>query len=151
MAAEPIVKEIYIEAPPQIVFEFLTDPVKMVRWMGIRAELVPAPGGLYFLDPNGHDVIRGSYLEVVPHSRIVFTWGWEESGHSVPAGSTIVELSLEPEGKGTRLRLTHRELPPEARGKHEIGWTHYLGRLKTVSEGGDPGIDPFADPSVRHG
>ena len=40
--------------------------LKMVRWMGIRAELVPAPGGLYFLDPYGHDVIRGSYLDVVP-------------------------------------------------------------------------------------
>lgn len=123
----------------------------MVRWMGIRADLQPRPGGIYFIDPNGRDVIRGSYVEVVPHSRIVFTWGWEEPGHNVPAGSTIVEITLTQEGKGTRLRLTHRELPQEAHGKHEVGWAHYLGRLKTISEGGNPGVDPLADPSVRHG
>jgi uncharacterized protein YndB with AHSA1/START domain len=151
VAAEPIVKEIYIDAPPRIVFEFLTDPVKMVRWMGIRAEVEPKPGGIYFLDPNGRDVIRGSYVEVVPHSKIVFTWGWEDPGHSVPAGSTIVEVNLKPEGKGTHLRLVHRELPPEARDKHEFGWAHYLRRLKTISEGGDPGVDPLADLSVKHG
>jgi uncharacterized protein YndB with AHSA1/START domain len=151
VAAEPIVKEIYIEASPQIVFAFLTDPVKMLRWMGIRADLQPKPGGIYFLDPNGRDVIRGSYLEVVPHSKIVFTWGYEESGRSIPAGSTIVEITLAQEGEGTRLRLTHRELPPEARDKHGLGWAHYLGRLKTISEGGNPGVDLFADPSVRHG
>lgn len=151
MAAEPLVKEIYIEAPPEVVFGFLTDPVKMVRWMGIGAELEPRPGGIYRLDSNGRDVVRGKYLEVVPNSRIAFTWGWEEHAHSVAAGSTIVEINLEPEGKGTRLRLTHRELPPEARDKHEFGWAHYLGRLKTISEGRDPGRDPLADPSVRHG
>jgi uncharacterized protein YndB with AHSA1/START domain len=151
LAADPIVKDIYIEAPPEIVFEFLTDPVKMLRWMGIRADLQPRPGGIYFLDPNGRDVIRGSYLEVVPHSKLVFTWGYEESGHSVPEGSTVVEITLAREGKGTRLRLSHRELPPGARDKHEFGWAHYLSRLKTISEGGDPGIDPFADMSVRHG
>ena len=151
MAGEPIVKEIYIEAPPHIIFEFLTDPVKMLRWMGIRADLQPRPGGIYFLDPNGRDVIRGSYVEVVPHSKVVFTWGYEESGHSVPAGSTIVEITMAQEGKGTRLRLIHRELPPEAREKHGFGWNHYLSRLKKISEGNDPGIDPFADLGVRHG
>jgi Activator of Hsp90 ATPase homolog 1-like protein len=69
----------------------------------------------------------------------------------VPAGSTPVEIDLTPEGNGTRLRLVHRELPPESRERHDLGWSHYLGRLKTVSEGGEPGPDPFADPSVRHG
>jgi uncharacterized protein YndB with AHSA1/START domain len=151
VAGDPLVKEIHIDAPPQIVFEFLTDPEKMVRWMGIRAELEPRPGGIYFLDPNGRDAIRGSYVEVVPHSKIVFTWGYDKPGHSVPAGSTMVEITLAPEGDGTRLRLVHRELPPEARGKHELGWTHYLERLRKISEGTDPGIDPFADPRVRHG
>jgi uncharacterized protein YndB with AHSA1/START domain len=151
VAAEPLIKEIYIDAPPQVVFSFLTDPVKMVRWMGIQAELDPKPGGIYRVDPNGRDVIRGSYLEVVPDSRIVFTWGWEEPGHRVPAGSTIVEIHLEPRAQGTWVRLTHRELPPEARENHDLGWMHYLARLKMISEGREPGPDAFADPKVRHG
>jgi uncharacterized protein YndB with AHSA1/START domain len=119
--------------------------------MGIRAEIDPRPGGIYRVEPNGRDVIRGEYLEVVADSRVVFTWGFEGAGYKVPAASSRVEIDLTPEGKGTRLRLTHRELPPEAREGHDGGWSHYLGRLKTVSEGGEVGPDPMADPAVRHG
>jgi uncharacterized protein YndB with AHSA1/START domain len=36
MASDAIVKEIYIEAPPRVVYEFLTDSVKIVRRMGTR-------------------------------------------------------------------------------------------------------------------
>lgn len=151
---DPIVKEVFIEAPPSVVFQFLTDPQKMIRWMGIRAEIDPRPGGLYWLDPNGRDVIRGEYMEVIPERRVVFTWGWanpSEGLAAVPAGSTRVEIDLEPENEGTRVRLTHRHLPSAARERHELGWTHYLARLKTVSQGMEPGPDPYADLSVRHG
>jgi uncharacterized protein YndB with AHSA1/START domain len=151
MTSEPIVKEIYIDASPSVVFKFLTDPKKMTRWMGIRAEIDPRPGGIYRVEPNGRDVIRGKYLEVVADSRVVFTWGFEGGRYKVPAASSRVKIDLTPEGKGTRLRLTHRELPPEAREGHDGGWSHYLGRLKTVSEGGEVGRDPMADPAVRHG
>jgi uncharacterized protein YndB with AHSA1/START domain len=150
VAPEPIVKEMYIEAPPSVVFEFLTDAAKMTRWMGISVEIDPRPGGIYRVDANGVDVIRGAYVEVIRDSRVVFTWGWERSERGFPAGATRVEIDLKPEGKGTRLRLTHRELPPEARERHEFGWTHYLARLKTVSEGGQVPRDRYSDPRVRH-
>jgi uncharacterized protein YndB with AHSA1/START domain len=151
VASDPIVKEIYIDAPPSVVFQFLTDPQKMLSWMGIRAEIDPQPGGIYRVDANGRDVILGEYLEVVKDSRVVFTWGFEGGGYNVQAGSSRVEIDLRPEGKGTQLRLVHRELPPEARDRHDAGWGHYLARLKAVSEGGEVGKDPMADPSVRHG
>jgi uncharacterized protein YndB with AHSA1/START domain len=148
---KPLVKDIYIEAPPEVVFAFLTDPAKMVRWMGLTAELDPKPGGIYRLDPNGREMIRGTYLEVIPNSKVVFTWGWEEPGARIPAGSTVVEITLKREGLGTRLRLVHRDLPDDRREQHDLGWAHYLSRLKTVSEGGKPGADPCADPNVQHG
>jgi len=150
----PIIKEIFIDAPPSVVFPFLTDRAKMIRWMGISAEIDAKPGGIYRLDPNGREVIRGEYLEVIPDSRVVFTWGWEKPSPgmpAVPAGTTQVEIDLLPENGGTRLRLTHRHLPPDARERHELGWAHYLQRLKTVSAGSEPGPDPYADPGVRHG
>jgi uncharacterized protein YndB with AHSA1/START domain len=62
--------------------------------MGIRAERDPREGGIFRVDPNGRDVIRGTYLQVVPPFRVVFTWGWEEKGRRVPAGSTRVEIEL---------------------------------------------------------
>jgi len=152
--SDPVVKEVFIDALPSVVFQFLTDPAKMIRWMGIRAEIDPRPGGVYWLDPNGRDFIRGEYVEVIPDRRVVFTWGFEKPSigmPAVPAGSTRVEIDLQPEGRGTRVRLTHRQLPPDATERHEIGWAHYLDRLRAVSEGAEPGPDPFADVSIRHG
>jgi uncharacterized protein YndB with AHSA1/START domain len=148
---EPIVKIIHIDAPPELVFKFLTEPDRLVRWLGLRAELDPRPGGRFRIDPNTRDIICGTYVEVVPSRRVVFTWGWEELGHQVPAGSTTVEIDLERDETGTRLRLTHRHLPPGSLEGHEKGWTHYLDRLKTASEGGNPADDPLADPAIRHG
>jgi len=95
VAAEPLVKEIYIDAPPQVVFSFLTDPIKMIRWMGIHAELDPRPGGIYRLDPNRRDVIRGTYLEVVPNEKLVFTdaftGAWEPSAKPFMTGILTFE------------------------------------------------------------
>jgi uncharacterized protein YndB with AHSA1/START domain len=154
VAVDPLCKEVFIDAPPSVVFQFLTDPTKMVRWMGVQAEIDPKPGGIYRLDPNGRDVIRGEYLEVIPDSRVVFTWGWETPSPgmpAVPAGSTRVEIDLQAEGSGTRLRLIHHQLPPDASERHAFGWAHYLERLKKVSQGTEPGPDPYADLGVRHG
>ena len=37
--------EIRIAASPETVFDFFTDPDKMIQWMGRSAELDPRPGG----------------------------------------------------------------------------------------------------------
>jgi len=122
----------------------------MVR-LGITAELDPRPGGVFRVDPNGRDVIRGKFLEVVAPSRLVFTWGGRIPDTVCRPGSTVVEITLRRRGSGTLVRLTHRDLPEAARETHESGWIHYLDRLKVVSEGGDPGPDPLADQRVQHG
>jgi uncharacterized protein YndB with AHSA1/START domain len=150
-AADPLVKTIVIGAPCEHVFDFIVEPSNMVRWLGLAVEFEAVPGGALRIDPNGRDVIHGKVLEVTRPSKIVFTWGWEGAEHAVPAGSTIVEIVLTPEGAGTRLTLVHRDLPADARENHDVGWTHYLARLQIVAEGGDAGRDPLADPEVRHG
>jgi uncharacterized protein YndB with AHSA1/START domain len=119
-----------------VVFQFLTNQEKMIRWMGIKVEIDPRPGGVYRVEPNGKDIIRGKYIEIVPDSRVVFTWGYENPSPglaAVHAGSTQVEIDLIAEGQGTRLRLTHRQLPPAATEPHEMGWMHYLERLKFIA------------------
>lgn len=148
---EPVIKEIFIEATPQEIFAYLTDSDKYVLWMGLAAQLDPRPGGIFQIDPNTRDIIRGKFIEVVPPTRVVFTWGWQEPGHPVPAGSTRVHIELTPQNGGTLLRLVHHGIPSASRERHEMGWLHYLARLKTVMSGGNPGPDPFAAASVRHG
>lgn len=148
---EPIVREIFIEATPEEVFPYLTQSDKYILWMGLAAQLDPRPGGIFQIDPNTRDIILGEFIDVVPPRRVVFTWGWKEPGHPVPAGSTRVHIELTPHNGGTLLRLVHHSVPIASRERHEMGWSHYLGRLKTVIAGGNPGADPFAAASVRHG
>lgn len=142
--ADAVQCEIRIAARPETVFPFFTDAGKMVRWKGLRATLDPRPGGVYRVDINGEDVARGEYVEIMPNRRVVFTWGWEGNRHSVPPGTSRVEVSLIPDGDGTIVRVTHRDLPAETRKPHAEGWQHYLARLATVAAGGDPGPDPWA-------
>jgi uncharacterized protein YndB with AHSA1/START domain len=144
--ATVVEREIRIAARPETVFEFFTDPEKMILWKGRRADLDPQPGGIYRVEMSEQIVARGEYVELDAPSRVVFTWGWEgqkSSGeHGVPPGSSRVEVTLDPDGDGTLVRLRHLDLPEEARQIHGEGWDLYLGRLAIAASGGDPGTDP---------
>ncbi len=136
--------EVRIPAKPETVFAFFTDPEKMTRWKRVEAMLQPTPGGVYRVNINGRDIALGRYVEVVPGSRVVFTWGWERQESSVPPGSSTVEVSLTPDGDGTIVRLRHLGLAAAARDAHREGWEHYLPRLVVAASGDDPGPDPWA-------
>jgi uncharacterized protein YndB with AHSA1/START domain len=40
-------REVRVDASPQTVFPFFTDPEKIVRWIGVGATLDPQPGGVF--------------------------------------------------------------------------------------------------------
>lgn len=136
-----LVREIMIDARPETIWPFLTDPDKHVEWNGTKADIDPKPGGTYRVLVAGQYPSAGQYVEVVPHEKVVFTFGWEQEGHPVQPGSTTVEITLQPEGDKTRVRLVHRDLPAEAVDNHRHGWSHYLQRLAVGATGGDPGPD----------
>ena len=130
-----------MDATPATIFPFLTDPDQHVRWMGTEAELDARPGGVYRVLARGQHPGLGEYVEVVPDQKVVFTFGWDEPDHPIPAGSTEVEITLIPEGEKTRVRLTHRGLPEDAISDHTGGWGTYLDRLSIVAAGGEVGPD----------
>ena len=130
-----------LNAPVQEVFRHLTEPAAMIRWMGQHATLEPAPGGAFEVDINGVPV-RGRYLEVDPPRRVVVSWGVAGST-GMPPGATRVEFTLSPTEGGTRLRLVHRNLPPDQAAMHGTGWDHFLSRLVPAAAGRDPGPDPW--------
>jgi uncharacterized protein YndB with AHSA1/START domain len=120
-----------IAARPETVFSYLTDPARFARWQGIDAELDPQPGGMFRFRTTAHPhyVASGHYVEVEAPTRIVFTWGWEDSPdlseaqHDLPPGSSTVEVDLVADGEGTLLRLRHSGLPTEAACRfHSMGW-----------------------------
>ena len=140
-------REIEIAASPETVWQFLVDPDKATRWMGLAVSFDPRPGGLYRVEVTPNHIARGEFVELNPPRRLVYTWGWEpgeDGANPVPPGSTTVEVELMPNGNGTVLRFTHRDLPgAEAAESHGKGWDHYLERLVMAAPGGDPGPDPW--------
>jgi uncharacterized protein YndB with AHSA1/START domain len=141
--AEPFIvqREVEVAAPPSTVFAFLTDPVKILRWMGTEAKVEPHLDGLYLVNVSGEDTAEGRFTEVIPVHRLAYSFGWQ--GHEkMPPGSSLVEIDLIERNGGTLLRFTHSGLPDaESCARHEQGWIHYLGRLAVAAAGGNPGPD----------
>ena len=147
---EPLVvrRETQIAAPPATVFAFLTDPEKILSWMGAEVTSEAHPGGLYLVKSVGDraHVARGACREVVPVHRLAYSFGWEGS-EVVPPGSSLVEIDLIDRDGGTLLRMAHSGLPnAEQCDGHNKGWAHYLGRLAIAATGRNPGIDRGPDP-----
>jgi uncharacterized protein YndB with AHSA1/START domain len=136
-----LIREIVIDATPETIWPFLTEPDKHVQWNGTVADIDPRPGGVYRVLMAGRSQAAGKYVEVVSHRKVVFTFGWEEEGNPIHPGSTTVEITLHPEGDKTRVRLVHRGLPDDAISDHTGGWDHYLARLAAAAPGGHAGPD----------
>jgi uncharacterized protein (TIGR02453 family) len=135
--------ERWIDAPPETVFSYFTDPGRWLSWQGVTAEIDPRPGGTFRMNVRGDGYAAGELVLVDPYERIVLTWGWEDSALGVPPGSSTVEMTFTADRGGTRLRLRHAGLPPDALGPHTEGWDHYIDRLAVRAAGGDPGPDPW--------
>ncbi len=85
--------ETHIAAPPATVFAFLTDPEKILSWMGTEAKTEMHPGGLYLVKGVGGRVARGAFREVVPVHRLAYSFGWD-GDEEVPPGSGLIEIDL---------------------------------------------------------
>lgn len=127
-----IEREVLIAAPPETVFEFLTDARLIGHWLGSFQQLNPWPGSDFQVEVSPGNIARGEYTEVVPFRRVVFTWGWHSQQPDLAAlrpGTSLVEIELEPEDGGTRLRLRHSRLPDGLKTIHAERWSVYLARL----------------------
>ena len=128
-----------LKAAPGRVFAAWTDPEKIARWFGpkqtltgsVRAEVDVRPGGRYRMefttDDGERHQVSGVYREVVPDSRLVFTWAWE----STPERESLVTITIIADGEGSLLTLHHEQFfDQKARDGHERGWTGTLDKLE---------------------
>ncbi|MBT8160667.1 MULTISPECIES: TIGR03086 family metal-binding protein [Arthrobacter] len=125
-------------------FELITQPERLRRWQTVAARVDLRVGGEYrwTVTPGHH--ATGTFTEIEPGKRVVFTWGWEQPGAPADNVSTVA-ITLEPADGGTSVRLVHEGLPtPEAVAAHAEGWNHYLDRLVAQASVGDAGADEWA-------
>ena len=131
-----IEQTVRINASPPTVWAFWTDPQRLAEWWAGSAEVEAKPGGLYRVVMAEGPVMRGSFVELDPFTRLVFTFGWEEGAPAgpLPPGSSTVEVALTPEGGGTVLVLRHT-LPAIHAADHRKGWGHFVGERLAAAAG----------------
>ncbi|WP_350281508.1 SRPBCC domain-containing protein [Kribbella sp. HUAS MG21] len=82
-------------------------------------------GGAYVVEMGPH-VVRGTYLEVEPPYRLVFSWQWDGSDGE----PTRVQVELSEVAGGTRMLLSHTGFSnAEDAANHRQGWEPELDRL----------------------
>jgi uncharacterized protein YndB with AHSA1/START domain len=97
-------------------------------------------GGTYRLEGTVGEkpwAIWGTYREVSPPSKLVYTWCWDNDpalGDPV-GGDTVVTVEFNDRGAETELVVTHEGFATErARAEHNAGWIGCLDRLGGVVE-----------------
>jgi uncharacterized protein YndB with AHSA1/START domain len=126
-------------APRTLLFRTWTEPEHARIWWApqgfeiMSCQMDLQPGGRWRIrmrSPGGTiHVKRGRYREIVPPERLSFTWAWENAlGETGP--ETIVTLSFDDQGSGTRLTLRQSMFPSEAaRDEHQVGWSSCMNRF----------------------
>lgn len=124
-------------------FELVTRPERLRRWLAVAARIDLRAGGEFRFTVTPGNTAVGTVREVEPGRRLVLGWGWEGDSELDP-DSSIVTITLEPQGDSTLVRLVHEGLNPEQAASHDEGWTHFVGRLELAAAKGDAGPDEWA-------
>lgn len=143
-----------LAAPPEQVFRAWTDPDLFTRWFrppgvsSLRAELDVRPGGRYRIALDRREVLPGTtylggtYLEVSPPERLVFTWAWEDAPpledlEDLEDAESRVTVRFQPRNGSTELSITHERLASvDLRAFHRWGWSETTARLAELLEPG---------------
>ena len=128
-------------APREKVFRAWTDPEELKKWWGPPGYATPSvevdlrAGGKYRLGmrklPDGLIFyLAGTYREVRPPEKLVYTWQWEAKPE---LGDTLVTVEFHDRGGSTEIVLTHELFPSEkVRQDHERGWSSGLDKLAKI-------------------
>ena len=79
--ADPIVFERVIDATVDEAFALFTEPERLRRWQAVSASVDLKVGGDYRLTVVPGSIACGTFAEIDPGKRLVYTWGWQGTDH----------------------------------------------------------------------
>ena len=139
MIPAQIEKDVFIEAPIDVVWQIVTEPDQIRQWFSDEAEIdlrIGSSGRLRFKSGDSYQV----QIEVLdPPRRFAFRWVQPEGSIARADNSMLVEFTLQAEAAGTRLRLIESGFdtidwsdPQKQKyaDEHTIGWQTILDRLR---------------------
>jgi uncharacterized protein YndB with AHSA1/START domain len=138
-----------IDAPRDKVYRAWTDPILLKQWFAPKpyvtpvAELDVRPGGASLVVMRGPDGVdmpnRGTYLEVVPNEKLVFTDAYSEAWVPSRKPFMTVILTFGDEGGKTRYTARVRHWTVTDREAHEQmgfhqGWGICADQLEALAK-----------------
>jgi len=148
------------DAPRDLVFRVFTEPQHLRRWWGPKGYTSPVceadvrVGGRYLFcmrSPEGQDIYgTGTFREVVPNERIVYTDSFADQRGNVVTGAfyglpedfpleLLVTISFADAPGGTRVTLEHAGLPVgEMADGAGVGWAESLEKVSAALAGRNP-------------
>jgi len=147
---DAVISETQIAAPPERIFQALTDSDLLIRWWNDENgpcrvkqwELEPRLGGRLrilvedptgTMLPSGQSVTTGEIVEFDPPRTLAYTW--RATFHSNPDHDTLVRWELVPTGNETLVKMTHSRLKPLPEGaSYAEGWPGVIAWLKKFAE-----------------
>ena len=126
-----VLKEVLIEAPPEIVFETVLEPHGPMKEMNMKLE--PWPGGRWFRDLGNNTGHLWGHVQVIKPPKVLELIG--PTMMSYPAISHI-QYRLTPHAGGTMLKFTHRAfglIEPELEQNVTKGWGEMLEEIRAAA------------------
>ena len=134
-----------IDAPREEVFRAWTEPDQIRSWWGPgeftcpSAEVDLRPGGSYRLAMQPAEgepfIVGGTYREVDPPARLVYSWRWE-TGPAADGSESLVSIEFHDRDGKTALVLTHTDFPAShGPAPYQMGWEGGLAKFEALFAG----------------
>ena len=112
-----------LPAPPEDVYNALTNPVTLQLWTGEPAEMSTVPGSEFTLWDGS---IAGKNIAFEEGKKIVQQWYFGDQKEE-----SIVTILLHAKGAGTSVELVHTNIPDDEYEDFAEGWnSSYFGTLR---------------------
>jgi uncharacterized protein YndB with AHSA1/START domain len=129
-----------IAHPAQEIWQMLTDPVRLARWLGqVEADL--RVGGAFVIRFRDLPVVMTGEITALEPPRLL-EYSWLEN---LDRPRSLIRWEIIPEASGCRLKLTHRFPPGCAFGDMTAflgGWHAFLDAIPRAAAGD---FVPYAD------
>jgi uncharacterized protein YndB with AHSA1/START domain len=129
-------------ASPQKVFDFVSKTEHLLKWWGPENTTLPehrlafdrrGPWMTVMQNADGQRFkVSGQVTHVDPPNSIGFTWAWHDENDKRGVESHVTIRLVPAQNGGTRLHLSHVDLPDESVASHEQGWTSTLRKLERL-------------------
>ena len=131
----PIIKEVSIPVKSEVIWEALTNPVKMKEWYFEVIDFKLEKGKVfYFYEPGNAKKFRHEcrIIEIIPNLKFQHTWSFPDYS----PGESILTWELNSSDSKTQIKLTHEGIEnfsnagsDFARANFEAGWEEIVTKI----------------------